>query len=211
MKITEEMYREALRERNGSERQEKIFQSCIGIAGLGGLGSAIALSLARAGVGKLVLADFDKVDLTNVHRQQYTLEDVGKFKTEALKRHLEEVNPFGCYEFHCVRLDQKNIKEIFKECKIICEAFDSPVEKAMLTETVLAEMRDTWLIGGNGMAGFESANSIRTIHPMSRLFLCGDQTRGIENGEGLTAPRVLVCAGHEALTALRIILEENEI
>lgn len=210
MKITKEMYQEALRERNGSDRQEKIFQACVGIAGLGGLGSAIALSLARAGVGKLILADFDKVDLSNVHRQQYTLGDVGEYKTKALKKHLEEVNPFGCYECHCVRLNQKNIKEIFRECMIICEAFDSPGEKAMLTETVLADMRDTWLVGGSGMAGFESANSIRTVHPMRKFFLCGDQTRGIETGEGLTAPRVLVCAGHEALTALRIIIEEEK-
>lgn len=210
MNITKEQYRQALLQRHGKKRQEQIENSRIGIAGLGGLGSHIAVMLARLGVGNLVLADFDCVDLTNLHRQQYTLEDVGKKKTEALLEYLQKVNPYIRYETFDGRITRENAPEIFKDCQILCEAFDNPREKAMLTETVLEKMPKTYLITGNGMAGTESGNQIRTVRPFQRLYVCGDGTSGVEEQDGLVSPRVALCASHEALTALRLILGITE-
>ena len=81
---TKDEWNDALAKRHGKALQERFAAAVVAVCGLGGLGSNIATSLARAGIGKLILIDFDKVDITNLHRQQYKVSQVGKFKTEAL-------------------------------------------------------------------------------------------------------------------------------
>ena len=114
----------ALNDRHGEDLQNKISSTTVGICGIGGLGSNIAITLARAGVGKLILIDFDKVDITNLHRQQYKASQVGMYKTEALKENLTEINPYLETEIHTVCVTEENAKELLKDCDIICEAFD---------------------------------------------------------------------------------------
>ena len=120
--------------------KNKISSSSVAICGLGGLGSNIAILLARAGVGKLILIDFDKVDITNLHRQQYKVSQVGMYKTEALRENLTEINPYLETEIQTVCVTEENAKELLKDCNIICEAFDNAECKAMLTNLVLEEM-----------------------------------------------------------------------
>ena len=115
----------ALNDRHGEDLQNKISSTTVGICGLGGLGSNIAIALARAGVGKLILIDFDKVDITNLHRQQYKVSQVGMYKTEALKENLTEINPYLEIEIHTVCVTEENAKELLIDCAIICEAFDN--------------------------------------------------------------------------------------
>ena len=91
---SKEEWIKALNDRHGIEFQEKISSTTVAVCGLGGLGSNIAISLARAGIGKLILIDFDKVDITNLHRQQYKANQIGMCKTEALQNNLKEINPY---------------------------------------------------------------------------------------------------------------------
>ena len=209
--MTREEYFNALTERHGKEAQEKFSNAAVGIAGLGGLGSNIAFFLARLGIGKLVLADFDRVDVTNLNRQQYRVADLGRYKAEALKEQLLGINPYCVYEIHSVKLTEENIPEIFSECDIICEAFDKADQKAMITETVLSDMKSVILVSGSGMAGTDSANKITTRKVMSRFYLCGDEKSDIADGCGLMAPRVAVCAAHQATAVMKLILGQSPV
>ena len=94
------------------------------IAGLGGLGSNVAYSLARIGVGHLHLIDFDVVDITNLNRQQYFMEHIGMYKTDALKSLLLKINPYLDIRTDCVKVTEENLKELFADAQIVCEAFE---------------------------------------------------------------------------------------
>ena len=200
----------ALEERHGKELQNKISSSTIAICGLGGLGSNIAIMLARAGVGKLILIDFDKVDITNLHRQQYKPGQIGMYKTEALSCNLKEIAPYVELEIHTSYMDESNYSEILGSADIICEAFDSAEEKAKLVNFVLSEMSTKYIVAASGMAGLGSSNSIKTRKVSTHFYLCGDEKSDVEDGIGLVASRVSVCASHQANMVLRIISENFE-
>lgn len=208
--VTKQALYQAKVERHGEEAVQKLQNACVGIAGLGGLGSHIAVSLARMGVGKLVLADFDRVDVTNLHRQQYFVDQVGLFKTEALADTLRKIDPWIQLELHPVRLTPEKLPTIFGSCPILCEAFDKAEEKAMLLETVLTELPHTIVVSGSGMAGAGSVNEIQTRKAMNRLYLCGDGKTDVAEYGSLFASRVAVCAGHQAHMVLRLLLGEAE-
>lgn len=189
---------------------DKLKSAYAAVAGLGGLGSNIAVSLARAGVGHLLLIDFDRVDITNLNRQQYGISDIGEYKTEALWRRLSDIAPYADIRVKTVKVTEENAAELFSGYPIVCEAFDGAAEKAMLINTLLSETSDTVIVSGSGMAGMLSANTIVTRRAMSRLYVCGDGVTDIADANGLMAPRVAVCANHQANMALRLILGETE-
>ena len=201
----------ALNDRHGEDLQNKISSTTVGICGLGGLGSNIAIALARAGIGKLILIDFDKVDITNLHRQQYKVSQVGMYKTEALRENLKEINPYLETEIQTVCVTEKNAKELLKDCDIICEAFDKAESKAMLTNLVLEEMPEKYIVAASGMAGMGSANSIHTRKVTKRFYLCGDEISDASDGIGLVSSRVMLCAAHQAHMVLRLIANEFEV
>lgn len=200
----------ALEERHGKELQKKFSASTVAVCGLGGLGSNIALSLARAGIGRLILIDFDRVDISNLHRQQYKASQTGRFKTEALCENLKEIAPYIEFQTHTVRITESNIEKLLKDADIICEAFDNAEVKAMLTNTVLEKMPDKYLVAASGMAGLGSANNIKTRIITKRFYLCGDEVSDIKDGIGLVSSRVMLCAAHQAHTVLRILANESE-
>lgn len=187
----------------------KVKNSSIGIAGVGGLGSNIAISLARLGIGKLVIVDYDVVEPSNLNRQQYYVSDIGEYKVVALKKHLQEINPFIQIEERIEKLHESNIRGVFKEVDIIIEAFDNPESKAELSNIVLTDMKDKSLIASSGMAGYFPSNDIITRKINNRFYICGDGVNEAKEGSGLMAPRVAICANHMANTALRIILGEE--
>lgn len=207
---TKEEWKKALCERHGEDIQEKFSSATVAICGLGGLGSNIAISLARTGVGKLILIDFDKVDITNLHRQQYKADQIGRYKTEALRENLKEVAPYAVIETHTVRITEDNAVELLKDADIICEAFDDAEYKAMLTNLVLEAMPDKYLVAASGMAGFGSANTIRTRRVAKRFYLCGDGASDVQTEGSLVASRVMLCAAHQAHTVIRILAEQFE-
>lgn len=201
----------ALEIRHGKERQKRFLSSAVAICGLGGLGSNIATALARAGVGRLILIDFDRVDVTNLHRQQYKAEQVGIFKTDALAENLLEISPYIEIEKYTVRINEDNAIGLLGDADIICEAFDSAEAKAMLVNTVLEAMPHKYLIAASGMAGLGSANSISTRRISKRFYLCGDEKSDVENEVSLVSSRVMLCAAHQAHMVLRILANEFEI
>lgn len=200
----EDMQR-ALEARHGKDLQQKFTNSTVAICGLGGLGSNIAVSLARAGIGKLILVDFDKVDISNLHRQQYKADQIGRFKTEALAENLREIAPYIKVETHAVAVTEENLEELLSEADLICEAFDRAEAKAMLVNGVLEKLHTKYLIAASGMAGLGSANSIQTRRITNRFYLCGDGISDVADNIGLVAPRVMLCAAHQAHMVLRIL------
>ena len=207
---TKEEWYAALSERHGEEIQKNFESATIAVCGLGGLGSNIAFALARAGIGKLILIDFDSVDITNLHRQQYKANQIGMSKTEALKENLWEIAPYVAIETHKVRISENNAEELLKKADIICEAFDDAECKAMLVNLVLERMPEKYLVAASGMAGFGSANTIQTRRLSKRFYLCGDGTSDVQSEGSLVASRVMLCAAHQAHTVLRILTEQFE-
>ena len=207
---TKEEWYKALCERHGEDSQQKFSSATVAICGLGGLGSNIAVSLARAGIGKLILIDFDKVDISNLHRQQYKANQIGRNKTDALSENLKEIAPYTGIESHTVRITEDNAAELLKDADIICEAFDVAECKAMLTNLVLETMPDKYLVAASGMAGMGSANTIQTRRVSKRFYLCGDERSDVGSEGSLISSRVMLCAAHQAHTVLRILAGEFE-
>ena len=208
---SKEEWIKSLNDRHGIELQNKILSITVAVCGLGGLGSNIAISLARAGIGQLMLIDFDKVDITNLHRQQYKVNQIGMSKTEALRNNLKEINPYLETKIHTIRLDESNAEDVLSDADIICEAFDNAECKAMLTNFVLEQMPDKYIVAASGMAGLDSSNAIHTRKVSKQFYLCGDEISDVKDGIGLVSSRVMLCAAHQAHTVLRIIAEEYEV
>ncbi|KHD37226.1 thiamine biosynthesis protein ThiF [Clostridium acetobutylicum] len=188
---------------------EKVKNTSVGIAGLGGLGSNAAVSLARIGVGRLVLVDFDVVEPSNLNRQHYFIRHIGMKKTEALKEIISQCNPFVKVDVVDTFINGNNAQEIFKDVDIIVEAFDNPVCKAELINSVLTKMNGKKVIGASGMAGYFSSNSIVTKKINKNFYIVGDGENEAAPGCGLMAPRVNIAANHEANQVLRIIMENE--
>ena len=208
---TKEEWNKALEERHGKDLHQAFSTAVVAICGLGGLGSNIAISLARAGVGQLILCDYDRVDITNLHRQQYKADQIGMYKTVVLAENLKEIAPYVSVEIHTERITEDNALTLLRSADIICEAFDDAECKAMLTNTVLSELPGKYLVAASGMAGIGVSNSIKTRRITSKFYLCGDETSEVSDGIGLVAPRVALCAAHQAHTVLRIIAKQFEV
>jgi sulfur carrier protein ThiS adenylyltransferase len=190
---------------------EKINKAFVGIVGLGGLGSNIAVSLARLGIGKLLLVDFDVVEPSNLNRQQYFVKHIGMLKTDAMKEIISEINPFVKVDTKNVFIDENNITDILANVDIVVEAFDNPKSKATLINTLLQKMPQKYIVGASGMAGYFSNNTIVTKKVRNNFYLIGDGISEAKPGCGLMAPRVSIAAGHQANTVLRIIMEEKDV
>lgn len=205
-----EVMREALNIRHGEDLQNKISAARVAVCGLGGLGSNIAIALARAGVGQLHLIDFDRVDLTNLNRQQYAVGQLGQYKTDALRETLSLVSPYCDVTCDTIKVTEETLPDLLRNEDYICEAFDRAEAKAMLVSGVLEHFPEKYLVAASGLAGLGSANTIQTRRVSQRFYLCGDGTSDSSVGLGLVASRVLVCAAHEANMILRLIAGETE-
>lgn len=196
------------------ENYLRLKESKVMILGLGGLGSNIAISLARSSVNKLILVDYDIVDITNLNRQHYYLKDVGGKKTAALKRQIEEINPFIDVEILDLKVDEENIKSLVLRCQrediILCEAFDKAHLKEMVFNEVLLS-DGVKLVMGSGMAGYFSSNEIKTRRILKRIYISGDEKNEINENLSLMSPRVTLCAMHQANMIIRLILGEEEV
>jgi sulfur carrier protein ThiS adenylyltransferase len=181
----------------------KIKGATVGIAGLGGLGSSVAVALARLGVGRLILADFDVVEPSNLNRQQYFIDQLGLTKAEALEDNLKRINPYVEYEAHCIRLTSENIPTLFAEADVLVEAFDRADQKAML----LQSFQDKPIVAASGLAGYGSGETIGVRKMGERIHIVGDLETGAAPGCGLMAPRVGIAAHMQANVVLRLLLK----
>jgi len=211
MTPTQEEWLAALERRHGKDLQSRFAAATVAVCGLGGLGSNIAIALARAGIGRLILIDFDRVDLTNLHRQQYKANQIGKYKTDALAENLFEMAPYIKLETATQKITEDNCTALLKDADVICEAFDNAEAKAMLANKVLETMPEKYLVAASGMAGMGTPNTIRTRRITKHFYLCGDERSDVADTIGLVSPRVMLCAAHQAHTVLRILAGEYEV
>lgn len=209
MEITKIAWDAALAARHGEARHAAISASCVAVCGLGGLGSNIALMLARAGVGRLILCDFDRVELSNIHRQQYKISQLGRLKTDCTAENIRECAPFCVTECHTVRLSRDNLASCIACADVICEAFDDAEEKASLADAVLTEFPDKYYIASSGMAGFGAADELTTRRITPHFYLCGDMKSESCADSGIVATRVALCGALQAHLALRLITDEE--
>ncbi len=205
MKITKKAWDAALAARHGKARHAAISAACVAVCGLGGLGSNIALLLARAGVGRLILCDFDRVELSNIHRQQYKVGQLGRLKTDCTAENIREFAPYCTTECHTVRLSRESLAQYLACADVICEAFDNAEEKAMLADVVLNAFPEKYYIASSGMAGFGSANELTTRRITAHFYVCGDGKSESCTDSGIVATRVALCGAHQAHLALRLI------
>ena len=208
---TEKEWVDALIARHGLDLHKRFSSATVAVCGLGGLGSNIAIALARAGIGKLILIDFDRVDITNLHRQQYKADQIGRHKTDALAENLLEIAPYMELQTVTAKITEENFTDLLKDADIVCEAFDNAESKAMLVNGVLEHLPHCYLVAASGMAGMDTPNTIRTRKIMKRFYLCGDEVSDVEDTIGLVAPRVMLCAAHQAHTVLRLLAGEYEV
>lgn len=205
MVVTKEEWVQMLEQRCGSEVADKLQQARVAVAGLGGLGSNVAVLLTRMGVGHLHLLDFDRIDLSNLQRQQYFVEQLGLPKTEALAETLRKINPYVDLKLSNTKVDASNLVELLADADIICEAFDKADAKAMLVNGVLEYFPGKVVVAASGMAGTGDGNLVKARKLNDRLFLCGDGVSDCE-AEPLYGSRVTLCAAQQAHLVLRIIL-----
>jgi len=202
---------DALVARHGTTLHERFSSATVAVCGLGGLGSNIAIALARAGIGKLLLIDFDRVDITNLHRQQYKANQIGLHKADALAENLLEITPYTDVTAVTAKITEENFVDLLIGADVVCEAFDNAGAKAMLVNGVLEQLPNCYLVAASGMAGIDTPNTIQTRKVMKRFYLCGDETSDVADTIGLVAPRVMLCAAHQAHTVLRILAGEYEV
>lgn len=178
----------------------------VGIAGAGGLGSNIAVTLARAGVGRLILADFDKIEPSNLNRQQYAVSQIGLRKVNALRANLKLIAPFTRCVAHDVKIKPSNVDAIFGGADILIEAFDKAEEKGMLINAWLRLYGDKPIIAASGLAGYGGNARLRT-QKMGSLYICGDGASQCAPGVSPMAPRVAIVANLQANLAVELLVK----
>jgi sulfur carrier protein ThiS adenylyltransferase len=188
---------------------ERVKRACVGVAGLGGLGSAVAVALARVGVGRMVLADFDVVEPSNLNRQQYFVDQLGLPKSRALTDNLARINPYVRVEAQQVRLTPDNVPEVFREAEVLVEAFDRADQKAMLLESFAAAWPERPIVMASGLAGHGPSRTVGVRRLGRTVYVVGDLESAAQPGRGLMAPRVGVAAHIQANVVLRLLLGED--
>lgn len=188
--------------------RDQLKNKSVAIAGCGGLGSNCAIALARTGIGKLILVDFDKVEEINLNRQYFFHHQIGQPKVYALKDNIQKIDPGVEVEAHEAMLDPDSVCSLFINCDIIIEAFDESHAKQMIIETVLAEMPEKYILSGQGLAGYGKNDDISTMS-MGKLFIIGDGRTEVSNEQPPLAPRVAIVANMQANLALELLLNEE--
>lgn len=181
----------------------------VGVAGCGGLGSNCAVALARVGVGTIVIADFDKIEESNLNRQYFFHNQIGMPKTKALKENISKINPTTKILDHEVFLDEKNIPEIFGDCDVLVEAFDKAEMKKMIIETVYKSLPEMPLVMGVGVAGW-GANQIIKTETLDNIHICGDRINETSDDLPPIAPRVGIVSNMQANVVLDLLLGSND-
>ena len=192
--------------RNVPGTTEILQTKTIGIAGCGGLGSNVAFSLTRAGIGSLVLVDFDKVELSNINRQAYFLKDVGILKVEVLEDYLLQINPVLQIKKVAKKISREDVFEIFSDVDLLVEAFDRAEEKQWLIETWCERYSDKPIVVGSGIGGIGKTDHIK-IHKAGNVIVCGDETSSADIG--LCSSRVAIVAHMQANEAISWLVENT--
>jgi sulfur carrier protein ThiS adenylyltransferase len=182
---------------------EILQKACVGIAGCGGLGSNAAVALVRAGVGRLILVDFDVVEESNLNRQHYFQTDIGVKKVTALASHLKSINPEVHLETSDKRIGPSEVPALFGDAKILIEAFDLPESKTWLVESWCGAFPDRHIVCASGLSGTGRTVSLKVKH-QGKIHIAGDG--GPDMNAGLCSARVAMVANMEANIAIELLL-----
>jgi sulfur carrier protein ThiS adenylyltransferase len=191
---------------NFQEIKDILKTKVVGIAGCGGLGSNCAVALARVGVGKLIIADFDKIEESNLNRQYYFWDQIGEVKSHALKKNIKRINPAVEVISHNVMIEESNFEGLFKDCDVVVEAFDRPDSKEIIVRAMSKFFPEKTLIMGIGMSGYGENNTIKETK-YDNLIICGDQQSEVSDENPPLAPRVGIVSNMQANVALDILLK----
>ena len=192
------------------EVRSALADKTVGIIGVGGLGSNAAMMLLRSGVLRFVLADPDRVEDSNLNRQLFFPDQLGRPKTEALAETLRRIDPRVNLTLAQERVVRDNMARLFSEVDVLIEAVDTAEDKAAIVEAASEVLPNTPLVWAMGLAGYESANCIDTVAVGENSWLVGDLEADVRDGLPLLGTRVMVAAAHEAHMALRIMLGLRE-
>ncbi len=162
----------------------------IGIAGVGGIGSNVAVNLVRSGIGALRIVDFDRVESSNLNRQFYFHDQIGQLKVEALSENLRRIRPDLDIEAVAARIDAGNCHTLFADCDLIVEGFDQQTDKKMLLEILGSGQT---IVAACGIAGSD-LTSIR-VRRLGNCFIVGDFTTDCA-AVPLFAHKVVTVANH---------------
>lgn len=122
----------------GREGQEQLKRTGVFIAGAGGLGSAVAVYVACAGFGKIVIADCDKVELSNLNRQiLHTVSSIGRMKVESAREAINAINPGVEVEVISQTITKENVLQLTKDCDLIMDCMDSFEGRYLLNRSAL--------------------------------------------------------------------------
>jgi len=196
--------------RQSKEVTKTLKNAKVGIAGLGGLGSVVAENLARAGVGELVVADFDVVDPSNLNRQRYFINQIGMYKTDAIVENISKITKSTKLIPVNTKVTKENCKDIFKDCLVVAECFDSPFAKAELVKGVRKSLPKTYIVAVSGVAGIGSEKEITTKRISDKIFVVGDFKSEVRDGHGLIATRVGIAASIQSHIIIRLLLGEEK-
>ena len=153
-----------------------------------------------------MLADFDRVEPSNLARQLYFPDQVGRLKTEALAETLLRIEPALDLRLIAERIEAADIPRLFGDVDVLLEAVDKAETKTMIVETASDTLPTTPLVWVAGLAGCASANAIATQRIGDTVWVVGDLEADIRDGLPLLASRVMTAAAHEAHIATRILL-----
>jgi sulfur carrier protein ThiS adenylyltransferase len=192
---------------NPPDVTEQLRKKRVFIAGAGGLGSNVAISLVRAGVTDLTIADFDRVEPSNLNRQQYFRDQVGMLKVDALTENLLRINPDLKIKTVCEKITPLNCKVIISaSAEIIFECFDSAEAKAMITGFCMKKRPGIPVIAVSGLAGTGKCGTIKVRKGPANLWIVGDLKTEMNSGNGTISSRVAYAAALQAHTGIRIML-----
>jgi len=188
--------------------RKKLINSSVGIAGAGGLGSNVAISLVRTGIGRLVIVDFDTVEESNLNRQYYFKNQVGKLKVDALKENILRINPKIKIDVFNERLVKGTMHKYFKDVDVIVEALDNAETKTSFIEEVMDKLTEIPIVSASGVTGYGNIDRIKSIN-MGNLHMIYDKNAKDSDKDILTAPKVALIANWQANIILEILLGED--
>jgi sulfur carrier protein ThiS adenylyltransferase len=193
--------------RNVPGMTDRLRRATVGIAGCGGLGSQAAVSLVRAGIGRLILVDSDRVEAANLNRQHYVQADIGRPKVAALAAHLRAIHPGVRLDLHPMVLTPGDVAEVFREADLLIEAFDRAESKRWLIQTWCRAYPGRPIICGSGLAGCGATGALR-VRSSGQIHICGDEHS--DAAAGLCSARVAIVANMQANEAIALLMGEGQ-
>lgn len=197
--------RDDILKRQNSEINHILKDASVSILGCGGLGSNIAMALARCGVGELHIYDFDKVEYSNLNRQNYDQDDIGKSKVKKTKEKIAETIPYTKVFAEEVFISNNNLDEISAKTDVFIEAFDKKEMKSLVFDYFLGTP-DKKLVMASGLSGLGDFKDIK-VKKIDNIIMVGDFNSTPD--DGLYAPYIGIVSNLEALCAVKIIIGEK--